>query len=213
MIQGDGCRIESLTIENTAGEVGQAIAVAVEADRAVFERCRMIGNQDTLYADGANARQHFKNCYIEGTTDYIFGGATAFFENCTIHSKADSYITAASTPEGRTYGFVFRSCRLTADDGVTKVYLGRPWRAYAKTAFVQCELGTHIRPEGWQNWNAAEKEKSAVYVEGGNFGPGAESSKRVAWARMLLAEELFHYDSVEVLKPFALPKMDPFIIN
>lgn len=207
LVQGDECRVENLTIENAAGEVGQAVAVAVEADRTVFENCRIIGHQDTLYADGANARQHYRNCTIEGTTDFIFGGATAFFENCTIHSKADSYVTAASTPEGRTYGFVFRKCKLTAASGVGKVYLGRPWRSYAKTVFVECELGAHIRPEGWHNWNSPEKEKTVVYAEGANVGLGADTSKRVSWARILSDEETKRYTAEEVLKPFPLPGM------
>lgn len=207
LVQGDEFLAENLTIENTAGAVGQAVAVAVEADRAVFENCRMIGNQDTLYADGANTRQHYKNCYIEGTTDFIFGGATVLFEECTIHSKADSYITAASTPEGRSYGFVFLKCKLTAADGVGNVYLGRPWRSYARTVFVQCEMGGHIRPEGWHNWNLREKEKTAVYAEGGNTGPGADTSKRVLWARILSDDGVQRYCAEEVLKPFLIPEI------
>jgi len=207
LVQGDDFRAENLTIENTAGPVGQAVALAVEADRCVFENCRMLGNQDTLYADGANARQHYQNCYIEGTTDFIFGGATALFENCTIHSKADSYITAASTPEGRSYGFVFRKCKLTAADGVNSVYLGRPWRSYAKTVFIECEMGGHIRPEGWHNWNSPEKERTVYYAERGNTGPGADTTKRVAWSKVLSDEEVKKYCAQEVLKPFMLPEM------
>ncbi|MBN2181853.1 MAG: hypothetical protein JW715_08045, partial [Sedimentisphaerales bacterium] len=180
LVQGDDFRAENLTIENTAGPVGQALALSVEADCCMFENCRMLGNQDTLYADGANARQHYRNCYIEGTTDFIFGGATALFENCTIHSKSNSYITAASTPEGRSYGFVFIECKLTAADGVNRVFLGRPWRSYAKTVFVKCEMGSHIRPEGWNNWGSPDKERTVFYAEGGNTGPGADTTKRVS---------------------------------
>jgi len=209
LVQGDEFRAENLTIENTAGPVGQAVAVAVEADRCVFANCWMLGHQDTLYADGANTRQHYRNCYIEGTTDFLFGGATALFENCTIHSKADSYITAASTPEGRPYGLVFRRCQLTAAEGVTKVYLGRPWRSYAQTVFVECDMGSHIRPEGWHNWNAPEKERTVFYAEGANTGPGADTAKRVPWARVLPAEEVKKYRAQEVLKPFLLPEMIP----
>ena len=208
LVQGDAVRLENLTIKNTAGPVGQAVALSVEADRCSLENCRLIGCQDTLYCDGANARQHYENCYIEGTTDFIFGGATALFENCTIHSKADSYVTAASTPQGRAYGFVFLKCKLTASDGVTKVFLGRPWRSYAKTVFVQCELGAHIRPEGWNNWNSAEKEQTVFYAEGGNSGPGSDVSKRVAWAKLLSVEEQELYSAAEVLKPFVLPAME-----
>jgi pectinesterase len=167
----------------------------------------MLGNQDTLYADGANTRQYYKNCYIEGTTDFIFGGATALFEDCTIHSKANSYITAASTPQGRPYGFVLLKCKLTAADGVNKVFLGRPWRSYAKTVFVECELGGHIRPEGWNNWGSAEKEKTVFYAEGKNTGPGADTVNRVSWSKVLTDEQVKKYCAQEVLKPFMLPEM------
>jgi pectinesterase len=207
LVQGDDFRAENLTIENTAGPVGQAVALAVEADRCVFENCRMLGNQDTLYADGANARQYYKNCYIDGTTDFIFGSATALFENCAIHSKADSYITAASTPKGRPYGFVFLKCKLTAANGVKKVFLGRPWRSYAKTVFIECDMGAHIRPEGWHNWGSKEKERTVYYAEGGNTGPGAETDKRVSWSVVLPNEQLKKYCAKEVLKPFLLPEM------
>ncbi len=207
LVQGDEFRAENLTIENTAGPVGQALALSVEADRCVFENCWMLGHQDTLYADGANARQHYRNCTIEGTTDFIFGGATALFENCTIHSKANSYITAASTPAGRPYGFVFLKCKLTAADGVNKVFLGRPWRRHAKTVFVECDMGRHIRPEGWNNWGSPEKERTVFYAEGGNTGPGADTAKRVSWAKVLSDEEAKTYRAREVLKPFPLPEM------
>lgn len=208
LVQGDDVCLENLTIENTAGAVGQAIALSVEADRCRVEQCRIIGNQDTLYADGANARQHYKNCTIEGTTDFIFGGATALFEDCVICSKSDSYITAASTPQGRPHGFVFLRCKLTAADGVSRVYLGRPWRSYAKTVFVKCEMGEHIRPEGWNNWNSPEKEETVFYAEGGNTGPGADIAKRVPWARKLTDEDVKLYTAEEVLKPFQLPEME-----
>jgi pectinesterase len=207
LVQGDDFRAENLTIENTAGPVGQAIALSVEADRCVFENCRILGNQDTLYTDGANTRQYYQNCYIEGTTDFIFGGATALFENCTVHSKANSFITAASTPEGRPYGFVFLRCKLTAADDVNKVFLGRPWRSYAKTVFVECEMGGHIRPEGWNNWGSPEKERTVFYAEGGNKGPGADTANRVSWSRVLSDEEVKKYCTKEVLKPFLLPEM------
>jgi pectinesterase len=207
LVQGDDFRAENLTIENSAGAVGQAVALAVEADRCVLENCRLLGNQDTLYADGANARQHYRNCYIEGTTDFVFGGATALFEDCTIHSKADSYITAASTPKGRPYGFVFLKCNLTAADGVNEVYLGRPWRSHAKTVFAECGMGSHIRLEGWHNWNSPEKELTVFYAEGGNKGPGADTAKRVSWAQVLPDEEVKKYCAQEVLKPFLLPEM------
>lgn len=207
LVQGDHFRAENLSIENTAGEVGQAVALAVEADRCVFTNCRLTGNQDTLFADGANTRQHYANCYIEGTTDFIFGGATALFESCTIHSKCNSYVTAASTPEGRKYGFVFIGCNLTAEDTVYKVYLGRPWRSYAKTVFIACEMGSHILPQGWDNWGSENKEKTVYYAEYGNTGPGANTSERVIWSHALTEHEAEKYTAKEVLQPFLLPAM------
>ena len=207
LVQGDDFRAENLTISNTAGEVGQAVALAIEADRCFITHCRLLGHQDTLYVDGANARQHFSHCYIEGTTDFIFGGATTLFEDCTIHSKRDSYITAASTPPGRLYGLVFLRCRLTAAEDVSSVYLGRPWRSYAQTVFIQCEMGSHIRPEGWDNWGSSEKEKTVFYAEYANFGPGAANTQRVPWAHQLSRRQAKKYQPEKVLKPFLLPKM------
>lgn len=207
LVQGDEFRAENLTIENDAGEVGQAISVSVEADRSVFLNCRMLGNQDTLYAAGLNTRQYYQNCFIEGTTDFIFGSATAFFENCIIHSKKDSYITAASTPKGRDFGFVFKNCELTASTDVTEVYLGRPWRNYAKTIFVNCKMGKHIRPEGWHNWSSKEKEQTVFYAEYGNKGTGANNSKRAIWSHQLSKRKAKKYTSKHVLKGFVLPDM------
>lgn len=207
LVQGDDFRAENLTISNTAGPVGQAVALAIEADRCMLTNCRMLGHQDTLYVDGANARQHFRDCYIEGTTDFIFGGATAIFEECILHSKADSYITAASTPAGRPYGLVFLRCQLTAAEGVTSVYLGRPWRSHAQTVFLYCQLGDHIRPEGWDNWGAEEKEKTVFYAEYANTGPGAEIAKRVSWAHQLKRRSAKKYQPEYVLQPFLLPEI------
>ncbi|MBI1226654.1 MAG: pectin esterase [Bacteroidetes bacterium] len=206
LVQGDDFRAEGLTIENFAGEVGQALAVSVEADRCEFRNCRMLGNQDTLYADGANTRQYYKDCYIEGTTDFIFGGATAYFEDCVIHSKANSFITAASTPAGRRFGFVFQNCQLTAAPGVDSVYLGRPWRRFAKTVFLNCEMGPHIRPAGWDNWSSEENERTVFYAEYGNTGPGADTSGRVTWSKKLKKREAKKYRKSEALKPFSLPE-------
>ncbi|WP_020539025.1 pectinesterase family protein [Lewinella cohaerens] len=207
LVQGDDFRAENLTISNTAGEVGQAVALAIEADRSVIVNCRMLGHQDTLYVDGANTRQHFKDCYIEGTTDFIFGGATALFEDCIIHSKANSYITAASTPQGRPYGLVFLRCKLTAAKDVTSVYLGRPWRSYAQTVFLYCQIGDHIRPEGWNNWGSAEKEETVFYGEYGNTGPGAAMTQRVKWAHQLKRRQAKKYQPERVLQPFLLPEI------
>ena len=128
----------------------------------MFVNCRFLGNQDTIYTGTEGARLLFTNCYIEGTTDFIFGPATCWFEHCVIHSKADSYITAASTPASHPFGYIFNECKLTGKDDL-KVYLGRPWREAAYTLFMNCYLGKHIRPEGWHNWGNPQNEQTARY--------------------------------------------------
>lgn len=187
-VQGSGITFRNITIENNSARLGQAVALHTEGDRLVFVNCRLLGHQDTVYTGTAGARLLFKSCYIEGTTDFIFGPSTAWFEDCEIHSKANSYITAASTPKDQPYGYVFNRCRLTADPAVTKVYLGRPWRDYGYTLFMDCELGSHIRPEGWHHWQK-EREQTARYMEYNNHGAGADTSKRVAWSRQLTKKE------------------------
>ena len=201
---------EDLGFENSAGEgkeIGQAVAVFTDGDFLFFNRCRFLGNQDTLYTYGRFGkfggikRNYFKDCYIEGTTDFIFGTSIAYFEGCTIHSKKNSYVTAASTLEGQKYGYVFVNCKLTADEGVTKCYLGRPWGAYAKTVFIGCELGSHILPEGWHDWEKEGKpdtKKNSYYAEYGNYGPGAQGP-RVKWAHSLKPKDLADYTFEKVM--------------
>ena len=192
----------NITFENTAGEVGQAVAMLVKGDKAVFRNCRFLGNQDTLYAygqqNGTQSRQYYQNCYIEGTVDFIFGWATAVFDNCTIHSKKNGYITAASTPENQKYGYLFVNCKLTGAEGA-KAYLGRPWRPFAKTVFVNSELGAHIYEAGWHNWSKKDAEKTTFYAEYNNFGPGASSEKRVKWAKQLNKKQIEEYTVENVL--------------
>lgn len=184
---------ENLTFANTAGPVGQAVAMFVAGDRAVFSNCRFKGFQDTLYTYGRQSRQLYRNCYIEGTVDFIFGSATAFFENCRLHALRQGYLTAASTPEGRKYGYVFQYCTITAEKEVTAgVVLGRPWRPYAKTAFIGCTMGKFITPEGWSNWGSAEKEQTTLYGEADSYdfdGNEIDLSKRVAWAHKICAAD------------------------
>lgn len=184
-IEGNDITVENLTIQNTAGEVGQAVALHIEGDRCIFRNVKFLGDQDTMFASGENSRQYYVNCYIEGTTDFIFGPATAVFENCHIHSKRNSYITAASTPEWVKYGYVFIDCKLTAAPKADKVYLGRPWRDYAKTVFINTEMGKHIVPEGWHNWRRPEAESTSFYAEYNSKGPGGNTSKRVEWSHQL----------------------------
>lgn len=192
-IQGNNINVENITIENSAGPVGQAVALHVEGDRLVFRNCRFLGDQDTIFASGEGSQQYYVDCYIEGTTDFIFGPATALFENCEIRSKKNSYITAASTPNWVAYGYVFKNCRLTAEEGVDQVYLGRPWRDYARTVFINCEMGDHIRAEGWHNWSRPEAEATTFYAEYGSEGAGAANGGRVAWSHQLSEEEAAEY--------------------
>lgn len=203
-LYADDFLAENLTIENTAGEgktIGQACAITVDADRVAFLNCRFIANQDTIYTYGKNQKQYYRNCWIEGTTDFIFGASTCWFEDCTILSKKNSYITAASTPEGADFGYVFNNCRLIHDENTDKVYLGRPWRPYAKTVFINCELGDHILSEGWHNWNKPDAEKTSFYAEYGSKGPGASGlGGRVPWSHKLKTRELDKYVPENVLK-------------
>jgi len=198
-VEANDFKLEDITVENTAGPVGQAVALHCEGDRCVFTNCRFLGNQDSLYIAGRFSRMYFANCCIEGTTDFIFGEATALFEQCTINCKGDSYITAASTPEGKPFGFVFLNCKLTAADGVKKVYLGRPWRIYAKVAFVNCEMGNFICAEGWHNWEKPDAEKTAFFAEYKNLGPGASNNQRVSWSHLLTDAEASAYTFKNIL--------------
>ncbi len=185
--------LENLTIRNTAGRVGQAVALHVEGDRFVCKNCLLLGNQDTLYAAAEGSRQYYERCYIEGTTDFIFGKAIAVFQSCTIKSLVNSYITAAATPAYQRYGFVFFDSKLTADEAAKKVFLGRPWRPYAKTVFIRTEMGAHILPEGWDNWRNPLNEQTVEYAEFGSNGPGGTGSKRAGWSKQLSAKEAKRY--------------------
>lgn len=176
---------ENLTFENSAGPVGQAVACFVSGDRAIFRKCRFLGNQDTLYTYGYPTRQYYEDCYIEGTVDFIFGKATAVFNRCDIHSRGKGYVTAPATPEDSRYGYVFHDCRLTAADGVENVPLSRPWRPYAQAVFINCELGKHISPAGWDNWGKASNEQTVNYAEYNSKGPGANPTARAPYSRQL----------------------------
>jgi pectinesterase len=193
LVQANGFRAENLTIENNAPQLGQAVSLHVEGDKAVFINCRILGNQDTIYVGKDNSRQYYQGCYIDGTTDFIFGAGTAYFEACEIHSKKDSYITAPSTPQNKLYGLVFNHCKLTADDGITKVYLGRPWRPYGQTVYLNCEMGKHILPAGWENWRNPDNEKTARFIEINNTGAGADLSGRVGWSKKLKDSDAKQY--------------------
>lgn len=203
LVMGDDITIRNLTVRNTSCNEGQAVSLHVEGDRFIMKNSKILGCQDTLYAATNHSRQYFENCYIEGTTDFIFGQATAVFKNCTIKSLADSYITAAATESDRPYGFVFFDCQLIAKEGITKVYLGRPWRPYAKTVFINTEMQKHILPEGWNPWKGdkmfPDKEKTAYYAEYGSKGEGGNNRKRASWSHQLTGKELKNYTLKKVL--------------
>jgi pectinesterase len=215
-VRADDFRGENLTMENTSGDHGQALALRVDSDRTVFENCRFLGWQDTVMVN--NGRQYFKSCYIEGRVDFIYGSGTAVFENCHIHSKNGGYITAASTPQEKPYGFVFLNCKLTGDpnpwiDPATGkpneksrpgalAYLGRPWRPYGSVTFINTEMDDHIRPEGWHNWGKVENEATARYSEYKSKtldGTPVDVSKRVVWAHQLTADEAAKYTIAGIL--------------
>ncbi|WP_276381309.1 pectate lyase [Flavobacterium sp. H4147] len=200
LVEANDVTVSNLTIKNASGDRGQGIALSVTANRVKVVNCNLLGNQDTLYLSGQNAKQYFKDCYIEGTTDFIFGGATALFENCEIHSIKSSYITAASTPQGTEFGFVFKNCKLTAELSANAVYLGRPWRIYAKTIFLNCEMGKQIKPEGWENWSKPEAEKNTFYAEYNCSGEGFQPAKRVSWSHQLKKSEAEKYTAETILK-------------
>ncbi len=187
-IEGNDITLKNITIENNAAKLGQAVALHTMGDRLTFVNCRFLGNQDTIYTGVEATRLYFTDCYIEGTTDFIFGPSTAWFEKCRILCKADSYITAASTPEKQLYGYIFNNCTITCAPGVTKVYLGRPWRDYGYTLFMHCQLPAQICPEGWHHWEK-QREQTARYMEFENTGEGAATDKRVTWSRQLTKKE------------------------
>lgn len=201
-IGADHFTAENITFENSAGEghkVGQALAIYIDGDRAIFKRCRFLGHQDTVFTgqkvgqEKKYNRQYFVDCTLVGDVDFIFGSSTAVFNKCQIISldrkkNVNGYITAASTPKEQEYGYVFLDCTLTSDAAVDTVYLGRPWRPYGNVAFINCWMGSHIKTEGWHNWGKEENEGTARYYEYGTKGPGDNMEGRVQWSTKLEEE-------------------------
>jgi pectinesterase len=202
LIRGNDITVENLTIENNAEQLGQAVALHLEGDRIIIRHCKILGNQDTVYTGRENCRQYFEDCYIEGTTDFIFGPSTSWFENCEIRCKKNSYITAASTPANIPFGYVLNNCKITMAEGINQVYLGRPWRPYAMTLFMNCELPEGIVPAGWDNWRNPANETTARYMEFRNTGKGANTAERVEWAKQLTAKEAAIYTVENVMKGY-----------
>ena len=201
IVLGDDFHADNITFENTSGDHGQALALRVDGDRAVFKHCRLLGWQDTLMIN--NDRQYFTNCYIEGRVDFIYGSAVAVFDHCEIHSKNGGHITAANTSQDDPFGFVFMNCKLTGDpaawvnptniDAVKPsksplADLGRPWRPYASVTYLNCEMGDHIKPEGWNNWRNPTNELTARFAEYNSTGPGANPDQRFKWSKRLTKE-------------------------
>ncbi|MCJ8210833.1 pectinesterase family protein [Mucilaginibacter sp. RS28] len=190
----------NLTFQNTAGiSAGQAVAVWVGGDRNRFKNCRFLGFQDTLYTFGAGLREYFEDCYIEGTVDFIFGAAIAWFERCNIHLIRSGYVTAASTPQNVPYGYIFNKCRITGNAEEQSFYLGRPWRPYAAVTYLNCFLDKQIKSEGWDNWHNAANEKTARFAEYNSKGPGASAAARVSWSRQLTDDEAKAYNVKNIL--------------
>ena len=199
-IYGNDFNALGISFQNNAGfSSGQSVALRVEGNRASFLNCSMIGFQDVLFLSGNGTKQYFNQCYIEGTTDFIFGAATAIFDSCHIHSKKNSHVTAASTNSIIPFGFVFRNCTLTADSGINKVSLGRPWSPTASVTYLNCWLGNHITSEGWSNWKNFANEATARYSEYNNVGPGATTENRVNWVHQLTNEEASKFTNENIL--------------
>jgi pectinesterase len=186
-VDADDFTAENITFENSAGAVGQALALRVDGDRAAFRHCRFLGWQDTVLLN--RGRQYFENCTIAGHVDFIFGAAAAWFEQCHLQCLGDGYITAASTPADQPFGFVFSNCTITGDPSEARTYLGRPWRIYASTIFLNTEMSEVVQPEGWNDWKKPETHQTARYAEFHSTGPGANPQARVLWSRQLTANE------------------------
>jgi pectinesterase len=183
-IDADDFSAENITFQNSAGPVGQALAIRVDGDRATFRNCRFLGNQDTILIN--RGRQYFENCYICGTVDFIFGAATAWFEKCEIHELRDGYLTAASTPVDVPFGYVFDRCKITGEPGV-KTFLGRPWRQFASVTYLNCEMSDVVRAEGWNDWK--KPHETIRYAEFNSTGAGANPASRADFSKQLSADE------------------------
>jgi pectinesterase len=212
VVAADDFTAKNLTMRNTSGDHGQALALRVDGDRDCFDNCRILGWQDTLMIN--NGRDYFTNCYVTGRVDFIYGSATAVFDHCEIHSRNGGHVTAASTPQDQPYGFVFMDCKLTGDpqpwmspEGIPAntnsapvADLGRPWRPYASVAYVNCWMGDHIKPAGWNNWGKTSNEETARYSEYDSTGPGANPDARVKWAKQMTDDQAKAYTVANILK-------------
>ncbi|MCR5129360.1 MAG: pectin methylesterase [Lachnospiraceae bacterium] len=208
LVDGDRVRFENCTFENTAGSgkvAGQAIALYLDGDDIHLENCILKGHQDTLFLAPLPPKEvepggftgpkqltprkdhtvYFKNCRIEGGVDFIFGGATAYFEDCEFVSNEAGYVFAPSTPEHVEVGFVAKNCRFLRAEGIPdgSCYIARPWRIYAKLRLEDCWMDAHICPAGYHDWNKPEAHGTTVFEEYRSKGPGAEQADRPDWVR------------------------------
>lgn len=210
-INGPGFEADNLTFENSAGNTGQAVAVADRSDRSIFKHCRFLGHQDTLFAD--YGRQYYVDSYIEGGVDYIFGNAAAVFDHDTLNSNGPGFITAQSrTSADQTTGYVIVNSKVTSTidqsappmnpptpgakstaSAHRMIGLGRPWRPYARTVYINTELPANLNPAGWNNWGRTSNESTAYYAESNSTGPGASPTARVPWSHQLTAAEAKQY--------------------
>ncbi|KAI3995435.1 hypothetical protein MKX01_006657 [Papaver californicum] len=189
IVEGEDFIAENVTFENSAPQgSGQAVAIRVTADRCAFYNCRFLGWQDTLYLH--HGKHYLKDCYIEGSVDFIFGNSTALLEHCHIHCKAQGFITAQGRKSSdEPTGYVFLRCTITGNGGNSYAYLGRPWGPFGRVIFAYTYIDACIKHEGWNNWGKCENERSACFYEYSCFGPGCCPSKRVNWARELMKDE------------------------
>lgn len=190
-IDADNFMAQNITFQNTS-EAAQAVAMRIYADRLIFYNCNFLGFQDTYYTWGYG-RIYNAWCYIEGTVDFIFGRSITVFDHCIINSKRNSPVTAASTEPDYRFGYVFRDCIFTADEGITAATLGRPWGANAQTVMLNCEMGSHILPQGWLEWSGNDNHLTAFYAEYDCNGVGYQPESRVSWSYQLTPAEANEY--------------------
>lgn len=222
MVTGHDFKAVGITFQNDYGlgrgegaHCGQAVAAFIDCDRAVLERCRFLGSQDTLFTGKADGhRQYYKDCYILGDVDFIFGGGNIYFDHCVIESvdrgaeftvedvegHFNGYLTAASTAQETKYGYVFSKCSLISAAAPGTVYLGRPWRDYAAVTFLRCEMGEHIHPAGWAKWTKTNRHETCRYAEYQNTGKGAVVTARASFGKQLTEEEAAGYTVENVLR-------------
>ncbi len=210
-IYAPNTRLDNITIQNSYVQKSnvngnQALAVTAGADKLAFNDCRLLGFQDTLYFAHPGTRAYFTHCLITGAVDYIYGFGTAWFNHCVIRNVNRGHwgsITAPSTPQSQRFGFVFFHCRLESlkSTPAGSVYLGRPWRPYGSTTFLNCYMGRQIRPIGWSNWKKPKLEKTARFAEYRSTGPGADVKDRAAWSTQLTKAQAAKITPQSVLGP------------